>query len=150
MAICLLSLLLYRFPDPSFFPSSYSLSLCNLHVKKKNVRPVMFPTSGFSLCLVVQSCPTVCDRMDFSLPGSSVHRDSPGQSTGVGSLSFLQSIFPTQGSNPGLPRSRQILYHLSHQGSPVNKPIITNIDTLLSSTVYIRVHCTILWVLRNV
>ena len=36
-----------------------------------------------------------------------------------GSLSLLQGIFPTQGSNPGLPHCRQILYHLSHQGSPL-------------------------------
>ena len=35
--------------------------------------------------------------------------------TGVGSLSLLQGIFPTQGSNPGLPHCRQILYQLSHQ-----------------------------------
>ena len=45
-------------------------------------------------------------------------RNSPGQNTGVGSLSLLQGIFPTQGSNPGLPHCRQILYQLSHQGSP--------------------------------
>ena len=43
---------------------------------------------------------------------------SPGQNTGVGSCSFLQGIFPTQGLNPGLPHCRQILYHLSQQGSP--------------------------------
>ena len=43
--------------------------------------------------------------------------NSPGQNTGVGSLSLLQGIFPTQGSNPGLPHCRQILYQLSHQGS---------------------------------
>ena len=42
----------------------------------------------------------------------------PGQNTGVGSLSLLQGIFPTQGLNPGLPHCRQILYPLSHQGSP--------------------------------
>ena len=40
------------------------------------------------------------------------------QNTGVGSLSFLQGIFPTQGSNQGLPHCRQILYQLSHKGSP--------------------------------
>ena len=40
------------------------------------------------------------------------------QNTGVSSLSFLQGIFPTQGSNPGLPHCRQILYQLSHSGSP--------------------------------
>ena len=44
--------------------------------------------------------------------------NSPGQDTGVGSLSLLQGIFPTQGLNPGLPHCRQILYQLSHQGSP--------------------------------
>ena len=44
--------------------------------------------------------------------------NSPGQNTGVGSLSLLQGIFPTQGSNLGLLHCRQILYRLSHQGSP--------------------------------
>ena len=43
---------------------------------------------------------------------------SPGQNTGVGSRSLLQGTFPTQGLNPGLPQCRQILYQLSHQGSP--------------------------------
>ena len=44
--------------------------------------------------------------------------NSPGQNTGVGSLSLLKGIFPTQGSNPGLPHCRRILYQLSHKGSP--------------------------------
>ena len=44
--------------------------------------------------------------------------NSPGQNTGVGSLFLLQGIFPTQGSNPGLPHCRQILYQLSHKGRP--------------------------------
>ena len=43
--------------------------------------------------------------------------NSPGQNTGVGSLSLLQEIFPTQGSNPGLLHWGQILYQLSHKGS---------------------------------
>ena len=42
----------------------------------------------------------------------------PGKSTGVGSLSLLQGIFPTQGPNPGLPHCRQILNQLSHKESP--------------------------------
>ena len=53
---------------------------------------------------VVQPCPTLCDPMDCIVD------------TGVGSLSLLQGIFPTQGSNPGLPHCRWILYHLSHKG----------------------------------
>ena len=44
--------------------------------------------------------------------------NSPGQSNGVGNLSLLQGIFPTQGSNPGLPHFGKILYQLSHKGSP--------------------------------
>ena len=44
--------------------------------------------------------------------------NSPEQNTGVGSLSLLQGIFPTLWLNPGLPHGRQILYQLSHQGSP--------------------------------
>ena len=44
--------------------------------------------------------------------------NSPGQNTGVGGLSLLQGIFPTQESNPGLPHCRLILYQLSHKGSP--------------------------------
>ena len=42
--------------------------------------------------------------------------NSPGQNSGVGSLSLLQGVFPTQGLNPGLPNCRQILYQLSHKG----------------------------------
>ena len=44
--------------------------------------------------------------------------NSPGHNTGVGSLSLLQGIFPTHGSNLGLLHCRQILYCLSHQESP--------------------------------
>ena len=44
--------------------------------------------------------------------------NSPGQNTGMGSLSLLHGFFQTQGSNPGLPHCRQILYKLSHTGSP--------------------------------
>ena len=55
-------------------------------------------------------CLTLCDPSDS--PWS-----SPGQNPGVHSLSLLQGQIPTQGSNPGLPHGRWILYQLSHQGS---------------------------------
>ena len=51
--------------------------------------------------------------------------NSPGQNTGVSSLSLLQRIFPTQGSNPGLPHCRQILYQLSQKGSPLLRNLYT-------------------------
>ena len=60
---------------------------------------------------VAQSCPTLCKPMDCPW-------NSPGQNTGVGSLSLLQGIFPIQGSNPGLLHYQWIIYQLSHKGSP--------------------------------
>ena len=62
---------------------------------------------------VSQSCLTLCDPHGLYSPWNSL-----GQNTGVGSLSFLQGIFPTQGLNPGLLPCRQILSQLSHHGSP--------------------------------
>ena len=57
---------------------------------------------------VAQTCLTLCDPWNSTW-------NSPGQNTGVGSLSLLQGIFSTQGLNPGLPHCRQILYQLSHK-----------------------------------
>ena len=68
------------------------------------------------LYLVAPSCPTLCDPMYCSPPGSSFYGDSPGKNTGVGGHAFLQGIFPTQGLNPRLPHCRWILYFQSHQG----------------------------------
>ena len=65
-----------------------------------------------------QSHLTLCDPMDCSPSGSSVHGDSPGKNTRVGCHALLQGIFPTQGLNPGLLHCRQILYRMSHQGKP--------------------------------
>ena len=64
---------------------------------------------------VAQSCPSLCD------PWTKSPWDFPGKNTGVGCHFLLQGIFPTQGSNPGLPHCRQTLYHLSYQGSPKHK-----------------------------
>ena len=51
---------------------------------------------------LLQSCPTLCNPMDYNPPGSSVHGDSPGKNTGVGYHALLQGIFLTQGLNPHL------------------------------------------------
>ena len=78
----------------------------------------LFCLSKWVLVAQSQSCPTLWEPRDYSPSGSSVHGDSPGKNTGVGSLSLLQGIFLTQGLIPGLPHWRQILDYLSHQGSP--------------------------------
>ena len=61
-----------------------------------------------------------CSVMSDSLHPHGLYSpwNSPGQNTGVGSLSLLQKIFPTQGSNPGFLHCRQILYQLKYKGSP--------------------------------
>ena len=70
------------------------------------------------LCLVTQLCLTLCDPIYWSLPGSSVHGDSLGKNSGVGSHALLQGIFQPRDRTLGLLHCREILYHLSHQGSP--------------------------------
>ena len=63
--------------------------------------------------LVTQSCPTLCDPMDSSPPGSFVHRILQARVLEWVACHFLlQEILLTQGSNLGLPHCRQILYHL--------------------------------------
>ena len=64
---------------------------------------------------VTQSCPTLCDPVNCSPPGSSVLGNFPGKSAGVGCHFLPQGIFLTQGLNPGLPHWRQTLYRLNHQ-----------------------------------
>ena len=47
----------------------------------------------------LQSCPILCEPIDCSPPGFSVHGDSPGESTGVGCNALLQGNLPIQGLN---------------------------------------------------
>ena len=96
-------------------------------------RSCMLGGSGVARLVAVQflaEFPDLCITTLYESESRSVVSDSlrpqglyspwsfPGQSTGVGSLSLLQGIFPTQGLNPGLLHCRQILYQLSHKGSP--------------------------------
>ena len=67
---------------------------------------------------VAQSCLNLCNPMDGSPPGSSVHGIFQARVLEWVCHFLLQGIFPTQRSNTGLPHCRQMLYYLSHQGSP--------------------------------
>ena len=82
------------------------------------------------LCLVTQLCPTPCNLVNYSPPGSSVHGVSPGKNTGVSCHALLQGIFPTQGSNPGLPHCKQI-FTAEPPGKP-RKTIALTIGTFVS------------------
>ena len=95
----------------SFHPSSHSWS--SLRISSSHL-----PLPSYPLVVkvkVTQWCPVLCDPHGLYSPWN-----SPSWNTGVGNLSVLQGIFPTQGSNPGLPHCRWILHPLSHQGSPRN------------------------------
>ena len=84
-----------------------------------------------------ESCSIVSNSL--LLHGLHSPRNSPGQNTGVGSLSVLQGIFPTQGSNLGLPHCRQMLYCLSHQRSPQierNESCSVMLDSLRPHVLY--------------
>ena len=67
-----------------------------------------------SLC-----CPILCDPMDCSPPGFSIHEILQARILEWVAIPSPQGIFPTQVLNPGLPYCRQILYHLSHQRIPL-------------------------------
>ena len=120
------------FSDPGTEPASPAL-IGGFFTTEQPGKPLI-PVCAV-LCLEAQLFPTLCDSMDCSSPGSSVQRDSPGKNTGVGCHALLQQIFPTQGSNPSFPHCRWILYHLSHQGSPISILIfVTIIICLLQIT----------------
>ena len=70
------------------------------------------------------------------------------QEYGVGSLSFLQGIFPTQELNQGLLHCRRILYQLSYEGSSLWLAVMTNLDSVLKSRDIIlptKVHVVKIW-----
>ena len=88
---------------------------------------------------VTQLCLTLCNPMDWLYSPW----NSPGQNTGVGSLSLLQGVLPNQGLTPGLPHCRWILYQLSHQGSPNNIQHLLYADTIYDICVHVYVYVCI-------
>ena len=73
----------------------------NTYIQKEKANVTGLP-AGLCVCLkLLQSCLTLCNPMDCSPPGSSVHGIT-GQKTGVGCYTLLQGIFPTQKLNPNL------------------------------------------------
>ena len=104
----------------TFYPRTYLSINVSIHLATCHFMSNYSQWSARLCCaalrLVPRSCLTLCDPMECSPPGSSVHGESPGRHIGVGHHVLLQGIFPTQGSNPSLLHCRRILYHLSHQG----------------------------------
>ena len=78
---------------------------------------VFFPSFGYHMVVYSPSCVRLCSPIHWSHQAI-LHGISQARITRVGCHFLLQGIFPTQGSNPGLWHCRQILYWLSHEGSP--------------------------------
>ena len=93
---------------------------------------------------VTHSCPTLCNPMVPLQPARLLCPwNSPGKNTEVGNHSLLQGILTTQGSNPGLLHCRQILYHLSHQGSScycLDHPLSSDIEASVVLGVFSADH----------
>ena len=73
----------------------------------------------------------------FAIPCTIRPWNSPGQNTGVRRLSLLQGTFPTQGSNPGLPHCKRVLYQLSHKGSSLLGKDYPYLEKFLSNFIVI-------------
>ena len=104
------------------------------------------------MCLVTQSCPTLCNPMDCSPPGSTVHGDSPGTNIRVGCYALLQGIFPTEVLKPGLLHCRQIFLPSELLGKPINMfNILKNlifqysIHREILYTKYVILLCLTIW-----
>ena len=92
----------------------------------------LFPNYPCMHAKSLQLCLTLCDPMDCGPPSRLLCPwDSPGKNTGVGCHALLQGIFPTQRMNPSLLHCRWILYHLSHQGSPLNRDTVSKNNQFL-------------------
>ena len=112
-----------------FFLTVTTWVICSSIHESKNRRNKLEGIHFFSLtislkCSVAHLCRTLCNPMDCSQPGSSVHWESPGKNTGVSCHVFFQGIFPTQRLNLGgsiEPRSPTLQVGSlpsEHQGSP--------------------------------
>ena len=109
-------------------------------------------------CSVSKSCPTLCNPTVCSPPSSSVHGIS--QAKILEWVAIHQGIFPTQGSNPGLPHCRQTLYCLSHQGSPATNLLIyllslgschfwiCHLNRIMKEVVFVADVCLFSWSLQ--
>ena len=97
------------------------------------------------LYLVAQSCPTLCDPMDCSSPGSSVHGDSLGKNTGVGCHALLQGIFQAR-DQPRSPPLQVDSLQFEPQGKPtvqfssVAQPCLTLCNHMNCRTPGLPVH----------
>ena len=100
----------------------FQIFIIKMLEKLKKIFSWLFLTTTYIVCFIIKPCSESESRsvVSNSLWPHGLYSpwNSPDQNTGLGSLSLLQGIFPTQRSNPGLLHWRRVLYQLSHKGSP--------------------------------
>ena len=112
-----------------FFPQLESILVVQrLLNHPKAMAELEQPWQDMPVCSIAQSCLPLCQPVDCSPPGSSVPGISQARILECVAIVLLQGIFPTEGSNLGLPHCRQILYHLSQQGSAISS--ISSVQSL--------------------
>ena len=146
----------YEYLQSAMFCWSHYSAICSSDCSNKAIcKPLgtqhAFP--GFFLppvcvCLVTQSCPTLCDPLDHNPPGYSLHEIFSVKNTVVSYYFLLQGTFQTQGSNRHLLyllHCRHILSLLSHQGSLISylTKIISLLIPDLSKSKESRVDCSV-------
>ena len=101
-------------------------------------------TGVWHISEVTQSCLTLRDPMDCSLPCSSIHGIFQARVLQWVAIFFSRGVFLTQGSNPGLPHCRQTLYRLSHQGSPLTQKVFMKNIVKLINTALVAISCSVM------
>ena len=117
--MCIVRSIFLRFHELFLhFKSQIYLLVMNLILLYLCLYSVCVSHSAAAAAKSLQLCPTLCDPIDGSPPGFSVHGILQARILEQVALPFSRESSPTQGLNLGLLGCRQILYHLSHQGSP--------------------------------
>ena len=109
----------------NYFCHALWVELC---YPQNNIKVLPLRTSECDLIWKQVAASESCSVVSESLQPHGLYRpwNSPGQNIGVGSISLLQGIFPTQGVNPGLPHCRQILYQLSHSSVQFSRSVMSD------------------------
>ena len=115
--------------------------------KEKTSTLHFFCTLGVFIVLVTQSCPTLCDPMDHSPPGSSVCGILQERILEWVAILFSRGIFLTQVLNPCLLHCGQILYHLSHHSEISERYIFIS---FISVHLKLNVKGIISWLWGNI
>ena len=136
---------MYQSPLEVLLKYILRLHLWSCGFRKSGIRPEKNVLSIPMCALIIQWCPTLCNPMDYSLPGFSMKFSK--QILEWVAILFSRDSSWSRGSNPGLLHCRQILYCLSYQGSPKYSQVMLIMTLLTDQSVkvtFVRITCHLL------